>query len=64
MRSVLILRIKKFYDEKIPGFPMIFSTTQDGLKMSYQVSNIQEIIDNKIDVFSVMPPSGYQVINQ
>lgn len=55
---------QKFYDEKIPGFPMIFSTTQDGLKMSYQVSNIQEIIENKTDVFSIMPPSGYQVINQ
>ena len=58
------LKKQKFYDEKIPGFPMIFSTVKDGIKMSYQVSNIEYELSKKTDIFSMIPPSGYQVINQ
>jgi len=55
---------QQFYDKKIPGFPMIFSTIQNGMLMSYQVSNIEGHLIDKQTIFSIIPPVGYQVISQ
>ncbi|MBL1279880.1 MAG: DUF4412 domain-containing protein [Fluviicola sp.] len=55
---------QQFFDKKIPGFPMVFTTIQGGMKMSYQVSNLVEFVEDKQEIFSTIPPSGYQVINQ
>tara|TARA_R110002072_G_scaffold251518_2_gene410388 strand:+ start:10203 stop:10880 length:678 start_codon:yes stop_codon:yes gene_type:complete len=55
---------QEFFDKKIPGFPMVFTTIQGGMKMSYQVSNLLDFVENKTDVFSTIPPAGYQVVAQ
>ncbi len=52
-----------FTNPLIPGFPMKFSQLENGLKMTFTASNFKESIEDKLETFSTLPPSGYQVTN-
>lgn len=49
-------------DPNVPGFPMQFSKTQDGVLMIYELSNMRETIENKGKLFSLDVPEGYQLM--
>lgn len=55
-------RIQQITDPNVPGFPMQFSKIQDGVLMTYEMSNISEGLENKVDLFSVEIPEGYQLM--
>lgn len=55
-------RIRQITDPNVPGFPMQFSKIQDGVLMTYEMSNIRESIENKEELFSVDVPEGYQLM--
>ena len=49
-------------NKDVPGFPMAFTTIQNGVRIHYQVSNYKDFIANKAEVFSVTPPAEYKVM--
>ena len=55
-------RIQQLTNPNIPGFPMKFSKIQDGVLMTYEMSNLREIIENKEILFSLEIPEGYQLV--
>jgi GLPGLI family protein len=48
----------------LPGFPLEFTSINEGVKMSFKASNFTESIVNKSDVFSTDPPSDYKKIDR
>ena len=48
----------------IPGFPMQFSKTQEGVLMTFELSNMRENLENENQLFSTEIPEGYQLMNQ
>lgn len=52
-------RTNPITNPNIPGFPMKFSKTQDGVLMIYELSNIREQIENQNEIFSTDVPEGY-----
>jgi GLPGLI family protein len=55
---------QQFFGEKIPGFPMIFSIIDDGIQISYQVSNIETSVKDKETIFSTIPPEDYPLMSE
>lgn len=55
-------RIRQITDPNVPGFPMQFSKIQDGVLMTYEMSNMRESLENKEELFSVDVPEGYQLM--
>jgi len=55
-------RIQQITNPNVPGFPMQFSKIQDGVLMTYEMSNIREFLENKERLFSVEIPEGYQLM--
>ena len=45
----------------LPGFPLIFSTESNGMLMTYEIKSIEQVVQNKDDVFSIMVPEGYEI---
>ena len=43
----------------LPGFPLAFTSINNGVRMHFQASNIKESIPNKADVFSTEVPDEY-----
>lgn len=54
-------KINQITDPNVPGFPMKFSKIQDGVLMTYEISNIREVIENKDLLFSTEVPKGYML---
>jgi GLPGLI family protein len=54
-------RTNPITNPNVPGFPMKFSKTQDGVLMIYEMSNIREQIENQDEIFSTDVPEGYQL---
>lgn len=48
----------------IPGFPLSFTTIENGVRIHYQVSNYKFEIENKDEVFSTDPPESFNMIEQ
>lgn len=50
----------------IPGFPLAFSTVENGVKMTYQVSNYSFELPDKDTIFSTEIPEGegYQTVDE
>jgi type II secretory pathway component PulC len=47
----------------LPGFPVAFSKVEDGVKMSFQLTNIKEKLDNPIEsIFFTDVPAGFTLI--
>lgn len=55
-------RIRQITNPNVPGFPMQFSKIQDGVLMTYELSNIRESIEDKEELFSMDVPEGYQLM--
>jgi hypothetical protein len=51
-------------NKQIPGFPLAFTTIENGMRFHYQVSNYKDVIENKNEVFSTEPPSGFKELGQ
>lgn len=49
-------------NDKIPGFPLYFSTIMEGMKMEYQASNHKFNIEDKEKVFSQTIPAEYRLV--
>lgn len=45
----------------LPGFPLIFSTESNGMLMTYEIKSIEQVVQNKDAVFSIMVPEGYEI---
>ena len=43
----------------LPGFPLAFTSINNGLRMHFQASNYKDIVPNKADVFSTDVPEDY-----
>lgn len=52
---------KSIVNPLIPGFPMEFSSTENGLEMTFKASNYTGILEGKVEIFSTLPPAGYQI---
>ena len=48
----------------IPGFPIYFSKTQDGVLMTFELSNIREELKDEKQLFSTEVPAGYMLLEQ
>ena len=48
----------------IPGFPMQFSKTQDGVLMTFELSNIRKELEDEKQLFSTEVPEGYMLLEQ
>lgn len=48
----------------LPGFPLAFTSINNGIRMHFQASNYKEILTNKADIFSTEVPEGYTVMQQ
>lgn len=49
-------------NDKIPGFPLYFSTILEGMKMEYQASNHKFSIEDKQKIFSQTIPPDYRLV--
>lgn len=45
----------------VPGFPMEFSSTENGMLMIFKASNYKDTIEDKAETFSTLPPPGYKL---
>jgi len=52
----------EFFDNKLPGFPLFFSKTENGVYMQYQASNIREAISNADKVFNLTISPDYNLM--
>ncbi len=48
----------------IPGFPLSFTTIENGVRIHYEVSNYKFEIENKDEVFSTDPPANFNQIKE
>jgi hypothetical protein len=48
----------------IPGFPLAFSSSENGMFMSFQASNYQLSLDDKEALFSTVIPEGFTITPQ
>jgi|SRR5690554_3106351 len=55
---------QKILNHNLPGFPVQFSKIDDGVKMTFQLTNMKKTVDNSDEVFSVEVPAGYELIKQ
>lgn len=47
----------------IPGFPLLFSKIEDGVKMTFQLSNMREYHEHPLEmIFFTTPPPGFRLI--
>lgn len=46
-------------NKDIPGFPLAFTSIDNGIRMHYQASNYKFSIDNKEEVFATDPPASF-----
>lgn len=51
-------------NSNLPGFPMAFTSIENGLRMHFQASNFKETIPDKETVFSTDPPEGYRLMKR
>lgn len=56
--------IGEITNRNIPGFPMAFSTQENGMVMEYKLSNIKYELENKSKVFSTEVPEGYTLVQE
>ena len=52
----------EFFDNKLPGFPLFFSKTENGVYMQYQASNIRETISNVGEIFNLTISPDYTLM--
>ena len=52
---------KSIVNPLVPGFPMEFSSTENGMLMTFKASNYRDTIEDKAETFSTLPPAGYQI---
>ncbi len=52
------------FNANIPGFPMQFSKTQDGVLMTFELSNIREELADEKQIFSTEVPEEYMLAGQ
>lgn len=48
----------------IPGFPLAFSSSENGMFMSFQASNYKLSLEDKEDLFSIDIPEGFTITPQ
>jgi GLPGLI family protein len=46
----------------VPGFPLAFSSTENGLSMNFEASNIEKTVEDKEEAFSLIIPEGFKVM--
>lgn len=48
----------------IPGFPVMFSKVEKGVKMTFQLSNMKKELDLPYEkIFFTIPPEGFKMVN-
>ncbi len=52
----------EFFDKKLPGFPLFFSKTENGVYMQYQVSNVVTELKDVNKVFDLTIPTEYSLM--
>jgi hypothetical protein len=50
-------------NDLLPGFPLAFSTLKDGMRIEYIAASFIKQLEQKDQVFSLMVPEGYQLVN-
>ncbi len=50
-------------NSNLPGFPVAFSKVEDGVKMSFQLTNMKEKLDNPLEsIFFTDVPEGFTLV--
>jgi GLPGLI family protein len=56
---------QQIINPNIPGFPVLFSKVENGIKMSFQLSNMKEKHEADLDaIFFTTPPNGFKLIEK
>lgn len=54
---------QQIINPNIPGFPVAFSKIENGIKMSFQLSNMSEHLKGSLDsIFFTTPPEGFVLV--
>ena len=48
----------------LPGFPLAFTSINNGIRMHFQASNYKDTLDNKVSIFSMKVPEDFKIIDQ
>lgn len=56
---------QQIINPNIPGFPVLFSKVEKGIKMSFQLSNMKQQHEADLDtIFFTTPPNGFKLIEK
>ena len=56
---------QQIINPNVPGFPMGFSKIEDGIRMTFQLSNLREDLTENLDeLFSLEVPEGFQLMRK
>ena len=56
---------QQIINPNVPGFPMGFSKIEDGIRMTFQISNLREDLTENLDeLFSLEVPEGFQLMRK
>lgn len=55
---------QQIVNPNLPGFPLAFTSINNGLRMHFQASNYIEVLENKEQIFSTEVPEDYIIIEE
>lgn len=55
---------QQMINPNVPGFPVVFSKIEDGVKMTFQLSNMKDYLEHSLEaIFFTIPPKGFKLVN-